>query len=149
MQRSLFHIPDMRQSLFVACIALVCTTSCARSSSLPLEGTHWTATSLGAAAEPIAATHKEVFLVLGPEPGRAFGSGGCNSFSASYERSGDKLTFGRIAGTRMACADGMEVESDFANALASAAGFRIAGEKLELVDAAGALLATFSAKPEP
>lgn len=149
MQRSLIHIPDMRQSLFVVCIALAAAASCARSSSLSLEGTHWTATSIGAAAEPIADTQKEVFLILGPEPGRAFGSGGCNSFSAGYERSGEKLTFSRIAGTRMACQDGMELEGDYANALASAASFRIAGDKLEILDAAGALLVTFSAKARP
>ncbi len=37
------------------------------------------------------------------EQGRITGSGGCNSYSGSYELAGDVLTFGPVAATRKAC----------------------------------------------
>jgi hypothetical protein len=43
----------------------------------------------------------------------------------------------------MACMTGMEVEDELGAALSSTAAFRIAGDRLELLDGAGALLATF------
>ena len=46
------------------------------------------------------------------------GNGGCNSLSASYERSGDNLSFGPVRTTRMACEPAvMEREQDFIEAL--------------------------------
>jgi heat shock protein HslJ len=75
------------------------------------------------------------------------GSGGCNRLSGSYELSGDRLTFGQMAGTMMACIDGMETEKAFPGALGQAKKWRIAGQRLELFDAAGKSVARFETGP--
>jgi heat shock protein HslJ len=37
--------------------------------------------------------------------GTASGSSGCNRFTGIYEEEGHSVSFGRLAATRMACAD--------------------------------------------
>lgn len=127
----------------------MCLLACAGTTPAPgpvtLAHTHWRLVSLGAGGAPIAKTQTEAFLVFGEPPGRVSGSGGCNRMAGSYEEKGEQLTFGPIAATRMACADGMQVEDALGAALASIASFRIEGDRLELRDATGALLATFEA----
>lgn len=131
--------------LAVVCLALACASPGVHSgeSAATLERTHWLLESLGAPARPIAKTQTEAFLSFGEEPGRVTGSGGCNRLAGTYTQAGEKLTFGPIAGTRMFCEDGMEVEDGLGTALTNTAAFRIAGDRLELLDAAGAVLATF------
>lgn len=63
----------------------------------------------------------------------------------SYEISDDQLKFGQMASTRMACAEGMETEQAFLQALGEVSAWKIATDKLELFDAGGKLLATFGA----
>jgi heat shock protein HslJ len=54
------------------------------------------------------------------ENGRATGSAGCNSFSASYKLDGERLEFGPIASTEMACEPAaMEQERSFLSILAA------------------------------
>ncbi|MEX2208283.1 MAG: META domain-containing protein [Myxococcota bacterium] len=135
-------------SLALGCLALACAAADTRSAatSLGLERTRWTLTALGAAAAPIAKTQTEAFLLFGEPPGRVSGSGGCNRLAGSYERKGDELHFGPIAGTRMFCAEGMPVEDALGSALGQTTSLRIEGHRLELRDASGALLATFQGR---
>ena len=46
----------------------------------------------------------------------------------------------------MACAEGMETERRFLEALGQVDGWRIAGQQLELIDAAGEMVARFGAR---
>jgi heat shock protein HslJ len=73
------------------------------------------------------------------------GSGGCNRLSGSYTLDGERLTFGRAAGTMMACRDGMEQERAFLDALSAVTGWRVEGQRLLLLDGAGAPLLQFEA----
>ena len=59
---------------------------------------------------------------------------------------GEKLTFGPMASTRMACRQGMELESAFMQALEATAKWKIEGEHLELTDSKGALVARFESR---
>jgi heat shock protein HslJ len=77
---------------------------------------------------------------------RVAGSGGCNRMMGSYTLDGGKLTFSQMAGTRMACPDGMDVEQAFHAALGKVATWRIDGETLELFDAGGASVAEFESR---
>jgi putative lipoprotein len=53
--------------------------------------------------------------------GRATGSAGCNSFSAPYTLSEERIEFGPVASTEMACeAAAMEQERSFLSILAAA-----------------------------
>lgn len=51
--------------------------------------------------------------------GEVVGHGGCNQFFGTYDQSGDKLTFGPLAATRMACPN-LDEEQAFMSALQSA-----------------------------
>ena len=106
-----------------------------------LEDTQWTLIELqGAAVHP---GPKEAFLQLDAASHRMSGSGGCNRVMGSYEIKGDQLKFGPTAGTRMACAQGMETEDAFLQMLSLVSTWKIVSGKLELFDASGKLLARF------
>ena len=61
-----------------------------------------------------------VQFVLDNKSKRIAGSGGCNRFTGTYQQNSDRLAFGKIAMTFMACPEGMETERDFAAALEQA-----------------------------
>jgi heat shock protein HslJ len=75
---------------------------------------------------------------------RAAGFAGCNRFTASYERIGDRgLRFGAVALTRMACQAGMDVEGQYGAALERTRSFRLAADRLELFGDGGTQVAVF------
>jgi copper homeostasis protein (lipoprotein) len=99
----------------------------------PLAGTYWRLADLpgdeGFAVDPGLRAH----LVLGGEEGRVSGSSGCNRLIGTFTLDGDALSFGPLAGTRMACPQpAMELERRFYAALASVTGYAIDGEVLTL-----------------
>lgn len=107
-----------------------------------LEDTYWKLTSLGDAPLTASGPPREPHLILHPDDHRASGSGGCNRFTGSYELDGRALTFGPIASTMMACAEGMDTEAAFFAALRRVRAWRIA-TGLELLDADGVVVARF------
>jgi len=90
-----------------------------------------------------AATAQSIVLESG---GRVAGSDGCNRVIGGYELKGDAITFGKMAGTQMACPDTGEIERSFRDALEHARRWRILGDRLELFDAGGTRLARFEAR---
>ena len=83
--------------------------------------------------------------------GKLTGSAGCNSYSASYEYTGNALTLGPAAMTRKMCAEPkgiMEQETAYLAALDSVAGYRVQKGRLELLGAKGDPVATFAAVQE-
>ena len=68
-----------------------------------LTNTYWKLTELD--GQPVVVGKaREPHLRL-RDDSRADGSTGCNSFSGTYERAGDRLTFGKLVTTMMACID--------------------------------------------
>jgi heat shock protein HslJ len=68
------------------------------------------------------------------EDGQVSGSAGCNSYSGSYQVSGDTITVGAVAITEMACLEPegvMEQELLFVEFLTDAQTFRIADGQLQ------------------
>jgi heat shock protein HslJ len=61
----------------------------------------------------------DVGITLLMQDGTASGSGGCNSYGASYERDRDALTFGVIEATEMYCPDASDLESAYFTNLAA------------------------------
>jgi len=110
-----------------------------------LENTYWKLTLLG--DTPVAAVSKprEAHFILYPDSRRVSGSGGCNRLMGRYELKDDRLTFGNMASTMMACADGMDTEQAFHRALELVSKVKITGQRLELYDAAGNIVAHFEA----
>jgi len=118
--------------------------------TIPLEGTAWKLTALAdskGAAVPTRAGTEITALLQG---GRITGSAGCNNYSATYKATTTALTINAPAATtRKACPQPtMQQETAYLAALAKVATYKIDGDKLELRNAAGAVLASFAA-PKP
>jgi heat shock protein HslJ len=78
------------------------------------------------------------------------GSAGCNTYFAAYAVDGSELTISDVASTEMWCAEPegvMDQEQAFLAALRSAAGYRLAGAQLELLDATDRVILTFGPRP--
>jgi heat shock protein HslJ len=108
-----------------------------------LEGTYWKAIELAGKPTPAQDPKREAHLQF--QRGRVSGSDGCNRITGTYQLNGDRVTFGQLAGTQMACVNPGGTEGPFRGALESATRLTIAGDRLELSDAAGTRLAVFAA----
>jgi heat shock protein HslJ len=75
--------------------------------------------------------------------GQVSGSGGCNRFAGSYTQDGDRLKFGTLAATQMACTDEavMQTEQQFFQMLNAVRTADATHAKLVLKDASGRELA--------
>jgi len=71
---------------------------------------------------------------------------GCNRLMGSYKLNGDQLSFSHLAGTMMACIEGMDTEREFLKSLIEVANWKITGQHLELSDANGKVVAQFVAR---
>lgn len=112
-----------------------------------LAGTSWTATGINNGKEAVVsmAGVEKATMVFG-EDGQASGSGGCNTFSGTFTTTDpDGLSFGPLAATEMACADGsaMQIEQEYFAALANVATYQLEADRLTLRDAAGATQVTY------
>jgi putative lipoprotein len=115
-------------------------------SAQPLENTYWKLTGLGDTSVTVPSKGQEPHLIFNSETRRVSGSGGCNRLTGGYELNADQLKLSQIAGTMMACAEGMETEQAFLQALGRVNKWKIAGEQLELFDDTGNLVARLEAR---
>jgi len=112
-----------------------------------LEGPGWVLRTLGGEPAPVGAGGKRVDIRFDAEGQRASGFSGCNRYTGTYRREGaaaegQALTFGPTAGTRMACAEGGELELAYLQMLAGVTSFRLQGDTLSLLSD-GEVVATF------
>lgn len=110
-----------------------------------LENTYWRLTRLGEQEIAPPPGQREPHLVLHPEQNRLAGHTGCNRLMGAYRLQDDRLSFDRLATTRMACPRGMETERALLSALAESSTWKLAGAVLELLDAEGHPVARFAA----
>jgi heat shock protein HslJ/membrane-bound inhibitor of C-type lysozyme len=97
-----------------------------------LTNTYWKLTELD--GQPVVVGKaREPHLRL-RDDSRADGSTGCNSFSGTYERAGDRLSFGKLVTTMMACIDPAlsRREQRFLQILASVDRAAAVGDRLTL-----------------
>lgn len=114
-------------------------------STSPLRNTYWKLTHLGDAPARTAERQREAHLIFAAHERRVSGSGGCNRITGGFDLDGDRLRLSRMAGTMMACLEGMEQERLFLQSLGAVHRYRISGDQLELLDASGAVVARFVA----
>lgn len=115
-------------------------------STAALENTYWKLMQLGDQEVEVVSEQREPYLVLHSDEQRVAGFGGCNRLTGSYSLSGDDLRFSQMAGTMMACTEGMEHEQAFHDALGQVARWHIDRERLELYDESGKLVARFESR---
>ena len=111
----------------------------------PLRGTYWKLVRLGDNPVAAATKQREGHLVFAADALRVSGSSGCNRVFGGFTLDGDRLSFGHMASTMMACPEGREQEKRFTEALTKVERYRIRGSHLELLDATGAVSARFEA----
>lgn len=108
---------------------------------------YWKLVELNGKPAPHGSGGKEAHLLLQLDKPIARGFGGCNRFSARYELDGEKLSFHELVATRVACAEGMDLESEYFDALLRAVVWTRAGDQLTLEDADGRAVARFRMRP--
>ncbi len=107
----------------------------------------WDVTGLlrdDASVSPLEATELTARFA---EDGSLSGSSGCNRYTTSYTTDKGSIEIEPPAGTKKACAEPagvMEQESAYLAALPSAVSYRVSGSVLELLDADGKRLVTFT-----
>ena len=123
------------------------TTSPPQVLNRPNETTYWKAVEIAGKPVPAQNAAREAHLAFQPG-GRVTGSDGCNKVSGTYTVKADELTFGPIVSTQMACSDTAGIERAFQAALRNTTRWQIAGDRLELLDAAGMVLAAFHGRAQ-
>ena len=100
-----------------------------------LEGTEWRLVDIGGQPAPAGAdsTRHPGFTLLA-EGRKVQGSAGCNRIMGTYQLHGEKLKFGPLATTRMACPD-MATETAFLTALKQTTRYEVSGSSLTLYGA--------------
>ena len=111
-----------------------------------LEGTLWTLDFYLSSEGESVDVLPDTGITLEFEEGKIGGSAGCNTYFASYEIEGDSLTVGVIGVTEMYCAPEalMTQEGEYLASLESAVLYRVADDKLEIVNGDGETLLSFS-----
>lgn len=111
----------------------------------PLRNTYWKLVRLNGRPVEAAERQREPHLIFASHELRISGSGGCNRITGSITLDGNKLRFGQMASTRMACVSGMEQEDRFLRSLSTIERYKINGSHLTLLDKSGAAVAEFDA----
>jgi len=124
------------------------TTPTATEAARALEGSRWRAIELAGKPTPAQDPAREAHLEFQSD-GRVSGSDGCNTVTGTYRLEGERISFGRMAASLMACPNSTGTEAPFRDALRNATRMKIAGDRLELFDASGARLAVFATGPPP
>ena len=126
-------------------LALTLATATVQADGPSLVGTPWAAVELAGVAVPSEPAARQPTLEFVAN-GRVAGRDGCNRFSGPYTRAAERLTFGELALTRMACPGTEDVTRRFDAAIKGTSRFRISGGRLELYGATGTPLAIFAAR---
>ncbi|WP_407430196.1 META domain-containing protein [Arcticibacter sp.] len=107
--------------------------------SQSLTSQKWTLLSAG----DLDAGSSGAFMELDTAPGEVRGKAGCNGFGGNYTSEGNKLQFGGLMGTKMAC-PALDVENAFFRALEATERYEIRKDSLFLYQG-DKLLATLKA----
>jgi heat shock protein HslJ len=133
----------------MACATVAPAVASVSGTTASFENTYWKLVALRGKPVEVAQQQREPHLILQPAQKRMAGSGGCNRLAGSYTLDDDRVSFGRVASTRMACAQGMEQESAFLDALSAIKRWRVEGQHLDLMDERGEVIAQFESRYLP
>lgn len=105
----------------------------------------WVVVELAGTPVPLTPAERQPSLqfVAG---GRVSGTDGCNRVQATYKVTGDRIAFGPIAATRMACPGMESLAGRFEAALKGAQRWRLVSGRLQLFGQDDALLVAFEAR---
>jgi heat shock protein HslJ len=130
--------------LGIAGLALVASPISAQRRARLLD-TDWRLTHLEGKAVTLAGKQRAPNLLFKSGDARVTGFTGCNRLSGTYRLNRAEMTFSSLAVTKMACPEGMELESRFLKALEQVRTWKIIQTRLELSGAGGGVVAAFRA----
>jgi putative lipoprotein len=110
-----------------------------------LAGTRWALVQVGGKPVTVSEGGREAYIALNSADGSVVGHAGCNRISTTYKQNGAQISFGDVIATRMFCPD-MSTETALLQAMKVAAGWRIAGSQLQLLDSQQTTVARFEAR---
>lgn len=111
---------------------------------MSLLDTPWRLRQLGSEMVDTPAGDRAVNFRLQPSNTNVVGFSGCNRMFGQYALDGASLKFNGLGGTRMFCQASMELEQKYLAMFGNVAGWKITGATLDLLDASGGVVATFT-----
>jgi heat shock protein HslJ len=111
--------------------------STAQAPAVKIEDRDWDLVMVGEMQNPQGNGGRPATLRLDTATQRAAGNSGCNRYSGTYRLSGDSLSFGPAISTKMACEQGMDLETAWLGALAKIVTFSATESTLTLNGAEG------------
>jgi heat shock protein HslJ len=135
-------------------LAVLAIAACAASpvggqARAPVADREWQLVALGAQSDPLGAGARPPTLRLDSKERRASGFAGCNRFSGGFALEGERLSFGSLLSTKMACESGMDVEVAYLDALGRVESHATAAGELVLRTRDGGALRFRPADPLP
>lgn len=138
---------DVRKTLIVDKFISIEAQGCSGpSSTAELENTYWKLMTLDDKLAETPAGAREIHFVLNQSNRQLSGFSGCNRITGMYRVEDEKITFSGLAGTLMACTNGMEIERQLHDMFPRVTGWKISGETLQLTDTNGTPIATFESR---
>jgi len=130
--------------LFISVSVLAgCSSSGSSSDNKPLTGTEWVLFEMdGNKYEP--ADGKNVTMKFDGKEKNVNGKAPCNTYGGPYIKSSNKLYFGGLFSTEMAC-DELKSEQEYFKILGKVFSYKISGDKLYFFDNGGMVIARFKA----
>ena len=106
-----------------------------------VSGADWELVELRGQPAPHGAGGRRATLRFDADSARISGFAGCNRYFSSYTLGDDEpaLKLSAIGMTKMACSQGMDLERQFADALAQVTRYTIENNRLTLLDASSAV----------
>jgi heat shock protein HslJ len=106
-----------------------------------VSGADWELVELRGQPAPLGAGGRRATLRFDADSARVSGFAGCNRYFGSYTLDDDEpeISFGAVGMTRMACSEGMQLESQLAEALSRTSRYMIEAGRLALFDASNPL----------
>ena len=115
----------------------------------PLAGTNWVLDTYSTGEDAVSSVIAKTTITVTFSPdGNIAGNAGCNNYGAAYRLDGTNLSVSPPVSTKMYCGEPegiMEQEARYLTLLESVAGYRIDGNRLDLLDGAGGILLSFRA----
>ena len=120
---------------------LVLLAACAsgQKPAAPITDREWVLAALGDRTAPTGAGNRPATLRFDSATSRASGFAGCNRYSATYTLAANTLRFGPAVSTKMACAEGDELERSFLAIFPAVAGYEATDSVLTLDGQSGPL----------
>jgi len=132
--------------MIILCTIAALILSACSGTDISLDGSSWTLSSYqDSTGEIINVLPRSTTTALF-QANQVTGIAGCNNYSASYQATRNKLSFGPVATTRKVCSTPLGImrqENAFLAAMDSTASYKLNRNSLELLDGRGNTLLTF------